>query len=215
MFQEGYMTTLVIGANGKIGKQFCELAQQAGTPVKAMVRRADQQQWFSERGIDTVVADLEGELEHAFDGCDEVVFTAGSGPHTGPDKTLMIDLYGAIRAADISKKKGLSRYIMISAMRSEKPLDAPEKMRPYMAAKFAADAHLRARQIPYVILKPGRLTDEAASEQFASSPEEAGDNQISRANVAHALLQVVRTPGVVNQEYLLLDGKRAIEDIIK
>ncbi|MCA1773360.1 MAG: SDR family NAD(P)-dependent oxidoreductase, partial [Halomonas sp.] len=29
------MTTLVIGANGKIGKQFCELAQQAGTPIKA------------------------------------------------------------------------------------------------------------------------------------------------------------------------------------
>lgn len=209
------MTTLVIGANGKIGKQFCEFAKQAGTPIRAMIRSEDQKPWFSERGIETVIADLEGELEHAFDGCDEVIFTAGSGPHTGPDKTLLIDLYGAIRVADIAKQKGLSRYIMISAMRSEKPLDAPEKMRPYMAAKFAADAHLRTRAIPYVILKPGRLTDEAASRQFASSLDEAGDNQISRANVAHALLQVVQNPGVINQEYLLLDGKRAIEEIIK
>lgn len=132
------MTTLVIGANGQIGKQFCDLARQAGTPIKAMIRSEKQAVWFNERGIDSVIADLEGEFEHAFDGCDQVVFTAGSGPHTGPDKTLMIDLFGAIRTADIAKQQGLARYIMISAMRAEQPLEAPEKMRPYMAAKFAA-----------------------------------------------------------------------------
>ena len=208
------MTTLVIGANGQIGKQFCELAQQAGTSIKAMIRSEEQASWFKERGIETVIADLEGEFEHAFEGCDQVLFTAGSGPHTGPDKTLMIDLYGAIRAADIAKQKGLSHYILVSAMRAEKPLEAPEKMRPYMAAKFAADAHLSNSGVPYVILKPGRLTDEAASQQFASTVEESGDNQISRANVAHALLHVVQTPGMVNQEYLLLDGKRSIEEVI-
>ncbi|NGO91505.1 MAG: NAD(P)H-binding protein, partial [Halomonas sp.] len=89
------MTTLVIGANGQIGQQFCALAKQAGTPVKAMIRHQEQAAWFEERGIPTVIADLEGELEHAFEGCDQVVFTAGSGPHTGPDKTLLIDLFGA------------------------------------------------------------------------------------------------------------------------
>ena len=209
------MTTLVIGANGQIGKQFCELAQKAGTPIKAMIRSEEQAAWFKERGIDSVLADLEGEFEHAFDGCDQVVFTAGSGPHTGPDKTLMIDLFGAIRTANIAKQKGLSRYIMISAMRAENHMEAPEKLRPYMAAKFAADAHLRNSGMPYVILKPGRLTDETASQQFASSLDEAGDNQISRANVAHALLHVVQTSGVTNQEYLLLDGKRSIGEIIQ
>ncbi|MGO1616245.1 MAG: SDR family oxidoreductase [Halomonas sp.] len=208
------MTTLVIGANGQIGKQFCDLARQAGTPIKAMIRSEKQAVWFNERGIDSVIADLEGEFEHAFDGCDQVVFTAGSGPHTGPDKTLMIDLFGAIRTADIAKQQGLARYIMISAMRAEQPLEAPEKMRPYMAAKFAADAHLRNSGVPYVILKPGRLTDEVASQQFASSLDEAGDNQISRANVAHALLRAVQTPDLVNQEYLLLNGTRSIDEII-
>lgn len=209
------MTTLVIGANGQIGKQFCELAQQAGTSVKAMIRSEEQATWFHERGIDTVVADLEGEFEHAFDGCDQVVFSAGSGPHTGPDKTLMIDLFGAIRAADVAKQKGLSRYIMVSAMRAENPLGAPEKLRPYMAAKFAADAYLRNSKLPYVILKPGRLTDETASRQFASTVDESGDNRISRANVAHALLHVVQTSSIINQEYPLLDGKRSVEEVIQ
>jgi uncharacterized protein YbjT (DUF2867 family) len=209
------MTTLVIGANGKIGKLFCELAQQAGEPVKAMIRSEQQASWFNERGIETVIADLEGELDHAFDGCDEVIFTAGSGPHTGPDKTLMIDLNGAVRSADIAREKGLSRFIMISAMRSEKPLEAPEKIRPYMAAKFSADALVRHCGIPYVTLKPGRLTDETASQKFAGSPDEAGHNQISRANVAHALLHVVKTPGVVNREYVLLDGELGVADVIQ
>ena len=209
------MTTLVIGANGQIGKQFCELARKAGTPVKAMIRNEAQASWFNERGIDTVIADLEGELEHAFEDCDQVVFTAGSGPHTGPDKTLMIDLFGAIRVADIASQKGLSRYIMVSAMRAEDPMQAPEKLRPYMAAKFAADAYLGKSDIAHVILKPGRLTDEAASHQFASSVDEAGDNQISRANVAYALLHVVQNPDISHQVYPLLDGKRPVGEVIK
>lgn len=124
------MTTLVIGANGQIGKQFCELAQQAGTPIKAMIRSEKQVPWFNERGIDTVIADLEDDFSHAFEGCDQVVFTAGSGPHTGPDKTLLIDLYGAIRAADIAKHKGLSRYLMISAIRAENPWKRPKNCAP-------------------------------------------------------------------------------------
>jgi len=208
------MTTLVIGANGQIGKQFCALAKEAGTPIKAMIRNEEQATWFQERGIRTVVGDLEGEMEHAFEGCDQVVFTAGSGPHTGPDKTLLIDLFGAIRAADIASQKGLSRYIMVSAMRAEKPLEAPEKMRPYMAAKFAADAHLRHSDVSHVIVKPGRLTDEAPTLKFASSLDEAGDNQISRANVAYALLRVVQTPGLVNRDITLLDGKRPVDALL-
>ena len=124
------MTTLVIGANGQIGKQFCELAQQAGTPIKAMLRSEEQLPWFKERGIKTVIADLEGDFAHAFEGCDQVVFTAGSGPHTGPDKTLLIDLYAAVRASDIASEQGLSRYVMISAIRAEDPMQAPEKPPP-------------------------------------------------------------------------------------
>jgi uncharacterized protein YbjT (DUF2867 family) len=208
------MTTLVIGANGQIGRQFCELAQQSGEPVKAMIRSDAQASWFNERGIETVIADLEGELDHAFDGCDEVIFTAGSGPRTGPDKTLMIDLYGAVRSADIAREKGVSRFTMISAMRSEKPLEAPEKIRPYMVARFSADAYLRKSGVPYIILKPGRLTDESASQKFAGSSDEAGDNQVSRANVAHALLHVVKTPDLVNREFVILDGERGLSDVI-
>ncbi|MCG6658460.1 SDR family oxidoreductase [Halomonas campisalis] len=206
------MKTLVIGANGQIGRQFCELAHRAGEPIRAMIRDPGQQAWFGERGIETVVADLEGDFQHAFDGCDQVVFTAGSGPHTGPDKTLLIDLYGAIRTIDLASERGVSRLLMVSAMRAENPQAAPEKLRPYMAAKFAADAYLRSSQVPHVILKPGRLTDETASERLATSLEESGgENRISRGNVAHALLHLLKARALVDREFVLLDGTRPID----
>lgn len=209
------MTTLVIGANGQIGRQFCALAHAAGEPIRAMIRHPGQQPWFEERGIETVVADLEGDFIHAFDDCDQVVFTAGSGPHTGPDKTLLIDLYGAIRAVDAARERGLSRFLMVSAMRAENPQAAPEKLRPYMAAKFAADAYLRASGMPHVILKPGRLTDDPASERVAASLEETdGENRVSRGNVAHALLHLVKARELVDREFVLLDGQRSMAEVL-
>ncbi len=209
------MTTLVIGANGQIGRQFCVLACEAGEPIRAMIRSPEQQPWFEERGIETVIADLEGDFAHAFDGCDQVLFTAGSGPHTGPDKTLLIDLYGAIRAVDAARERGLSRFLLVSAMRAEDPQAAPEKLRPYMAAKFAADAYLRSSGVPHLILKPGRLTDEPASERVAASLEATGgENSVSRANVAHALLHLVKARELVDREFVLLDGERPIAEVL-
>ena len=79
---------------------------------------------------------------------------------------------------------------------------------------LAADAHLRHSDVSHVIVKPGRLTDEAPTLKFASSVDEAGDNQISRANVAYALLRVVQTPDLINQEVTLLDGKRPIDALL-
>ncbi|WP_277811642.1 SDR family oxidoreductase [Chromohalobacter canadensis] len=209
------MKTLVIGANGQIGRQFCELAHEADVPIRAMIRDTSQQAWFQERGIETVLADLEGDFRKAFYGCDQVVFAAGSGPHTGPDKTLMIDLYGALSAIDLAASLGIGRFLMVSAMRADQVLEAPAKLRPYMAAKHAADAHLRASRVPYVILKPGRLTDEAATQRVTTDVANADDNRISRANVAHALLEVVRNRELRQREFSLLDGNTAIDEALR
>ncbi|MHA3027629.1 SDR family oxidoreductase [Chromohalobacter israelensis] len=209
------MKTLVIGANGQIGCQFCELAHQAGVPIRAMIRDTAQQAWFQARGIETVLADLEGNFRKAFYGCDQVVFAAGSGPHTGPDKTLMIDLHGALSAIDLAATLGIGRFIMVSAMRADRVLEAPAKLRPYMAAKHAADAHLRASRVPHVILKPGRLTDEAATRRVTTDVAGADDNRISRANVAHALLEVVRRHDLRQREFSLLDGDTDIAEALR
>ena len=208
------MTVLVIGAHGGIGRRFCEHAAEAGLSVRAMVRHPSQEEFFRQLGHEAVVGDLEGDFSHAFDGCDQVIFTAGSGPHTGPDKTLMVDLYGAIRAADLATEKGLDRFIMISALRADAPMEAPEQLRPYMAAKYAADFHLRHAGVPWLILKPGRLTDEPGTGRVALERDKAPDITVSRDNVARALLAVVQKPELRECEIRLLDGDQPVEKAI-
>ncbi|GHB27844.1 NAD(P)H-binding protein [Salinicola rhizosphaerae] len=205
--------TLVLGANGQIGRQFCALAADKGMPIKAMIRDTAQQSWFADRGIETVIGDLEGRLRHAFYGCDQIVFAAGSGPHTGADKTLMIDLHGAVRAIDIARGMGLPRFIMVSALRADRVLEAPVKLRPYCAAKAAADAHLRASGLPYVVLKPGKLTDEPASRQISTDETRPGD-AVSRANVAEVLCHLIQHRGIRRCDIALLDGERPIEEAL-
>ncbi len=205
------MKTLVIGANGQIGRLFCQHAGQQGFDLRAMVRDTGQTAHFHARGLETVVADLEGELAHAFEGCEQVVFTAGSGPHTGPDKTLMVDLYGAMRAADLAREHRCRRFVMVSALRAREPLAAPEKLRPYMVAKHAADHYLRSSGVPWLILRPGRLTDEPASGRIRTDSDGEGIS-ISRENTALCLVEALRHDALAARNIDLLDGDTPVDE---
>jgi uncharacterized protein YbjT (DUF2867 family) len=186
------MTTLVIGANGKIGRILMERGTKAGLELRAMVRDPSQRARFEALGAPVVVADLLGDLDEAFAGVEQVVFTAGSGPHTGLDGTLLVDLHGAVRSIDRAKDRGIRHYVMVSAMRAGDVLGGPEKLRPYLAAKDAADRILRASGVPHTILRPGRLTDEEGTGRVRTRlGDSAGGNTIPRADVAESLVALL------------------------
>ncbi len=204
---------LTIGANGRIGRLFCQRAKDAELPIRAMVRKDEQRVRFEAQGIEAVVGDLEGDFDHAFDGCDRVVFTAGSGGSTGGDKTLLVDLYGAIRAIGESEARGVDHFVMVSALRAERPLDAPPAMRHYMVAKLLADQRLIESSVPATVLRPGRLTDEAGSGRVRTSAAAGEGFDISRGNVADCILEALRQPPTANRVVDLLDGDTPIADI--
>ena len=207
------MKTFVIGANGKIGRLFCRKAAEQGLAVRAMLRDPAQRSFFEPLGVETVLGDLEGEFGHGLEGCDRVVFTAGSGGHTGGDKTLLVDLYGAIRAIEESEQRGIQHFVMVSAMRAEQPLEGPPAIRHYRVAKKLADERLRASGVPYTILRPGRLSDEPASGRVRSDPAAGHGMHISRENVALCVLASLRQPGARGHSIDLLDGEQPIEDL--
>ena len=208
---------LTIGANGQIGRLFCEKASEAGLPIRAMVRNEVQRARFEDRGIESVVGDLEMDFAHAFDGCRQVVFTAGSGGSTGGDKTLLVDLYGAIRSIEESEARGVDHFVMVSALRAEQPLESPPALRHYMVAKLLADRRLLESRVLATVLRPGRLTDEAGSRRVrtnAASGREAGTSfDISRENVAECVLEALRQPPREDRVVDLLDGDTPIADV--
>ncbi|MCM5703319.1 SDR family oxidoreductase [Larsenimonas salina] len=201
------MTTLIVGAHGKIGQRLCQLAVNAGQPIRALVRNEEQQKHLEALGVETVLGDLEGSLEHAFKGCDELVFTAGSGPDTGLDKTLMIDLNGAYRCAELAEAFGFKRVIMVSTRHTD-PLDGPEALKPYLSAKKAADYRIAQSPVPHVIVRPGKLTDESGSNHFSQFTDGANNGEVSRDNVAQVVCELMRDPTLFELEFDLLDGEQ-------
>jgi len=184
------MKSLIIGANGKIGKLVCQKYAAKKFQLVAMIRNMGQADWFTDQGIEITHGDLEDNFSTAFAGCDRVVFTAGSGGHTGGDKTLLIDLYGAIRAIDYCKEINIKHFIMVSSRRAENPMQTPVNIRHYMVAKKLADDYLQQSGIDYTILRPGRLTDKVTSGNFVQESHPGNpDNLISREMVADYIVE--------------------------
>jgi uncharacterized protein YbjT (DUF2867 family) len=153
------MRTLIIGANGKVGRLLVPLLVDAGHDVRTMIRDEAQAPAQRELGAEPLVADLEGDFGHAVDGCDAVVFTAGSGGHTGADKTVAVDGLGAIRAVEEARDRGARRFVMVSSRGADDP-DRSQAIRHYLVAKGIADGFLQRSGLDYTILRPGRLTDD-------------------------------------------------------
>jgi hypothetical protein len=60
--------------------------------------------------------------------------------------------------------------------------------------------------IPYLILLPGRLTDEPASHRIRTVRDESLPITVSRENVAECLLAALRHENLIKQRIILLNG---------
>jgi uncharacterized protein YbjT (DUF2867 family) len=91
------------------------------------------------------------------------VFAAGGGPSSGAARKETVDKGAAVLLADAAEQTGVRRYLMISSMGTDKAdPDSDDVFQVYLRAKKAADDDLRARDLDWTIVRPGRLTDEPA-----------------------------------------------------
>ncbi|SDH95226.1 NAD(P)H-binding [Alteribacillus persepolensis] len=211
------MNVLIVGANGKVARHLVKyLSEESPHDVTAMIRSEEQGEELKQLGAaNIVVADLEADISHAFDGVDAVVFAAGSGPHTGADKTVLIDLWGARKVMDEAKNHNIDRFVMLGSMRSEDPEAGPAKMRHYLVAKKLADEYLQNSGLAYTIVRPGPLTnDEAAGTVSIAERLERGEN-ISRADVAYVIAETIDKENTYHKTFDLLGGTTPINQAVK
>lgn len=211
------MNVLIIGANGQIGTRLVKKLKDAGHEPKAMVRKEEQINQFKSEGVDTVLADLEEDFSHAYNGVDAVVFAAGSGGNTAKSKTDVIDREGAIKAIDKAEKAGVNRFVMVSALKSNRGEDEwPEAMQHYYEAKSAADDHLRNSDLDYTVLMPGRLTNDSGTGKVELSEriEDIEERSISRDDVAAVITEMIDSPATFGKSLDLLQGESSIEESI-
>lgn len=210
------MHVLVAGAHGKIGRRFIHAVDDSEHTARAMVRdRAQIDEMKAIGATDVVVADLEHDCSEALAGCDAVVFTAGSGGHTPPEKTEDVDRNGAIAIIDQAVASGVRRFVMVSSMNADTPERGPENMQHYFRAKGAADNHLRATDLEYTIVRPGRLTEDEPTGQVDIAKELGRYGEIPRDDVARVLLMTLDSPNTIGRHFEVLSGKTPIEKALR
>ncbi|RFU63773.1 SDR family oxidoreductase [Peribacillus glennii] len=209
------MNILIAGANGKTGRILTGLLEKQGHYVKAMVRKEEQFADMKELGADPVLADLEKNTDHAFQDIEVVIFAAGSGSKTGPDKTIDVDRNGAIALIDTAKKHGIQHFVMLSSMGADHPEQGAMEMKHYFQAKHDADQHLVNSGLSYTIVRPGLLTDdEPTGEIIAQSKLENNKGAITRADVAAVLASSVSNESTRNRTFEILGGNVPIEEAL-
>ena len=152
------MNIFVAGGHGKIGLRLLRLAAQRGDQARGLIRDPGQSADLEAVGAEPVVADWEAgdDITPLVAGADAVVFAAGAGPGSGPERKRTVDYGGAVKLIEAAKANGVSRYVIVSSMGADDPLSAPEQMRPYQEAKAAADEALRDSGLDFTIVRPGR-----------------------------------------------------------
>ncbi|KAA8753369.1 SDR family oxidoreductase [Paenibacillus sp. UASWS1643] len=211
------MNVLVIGANGQIGKLVVEqLVQEGKHKVTAMIRKPEQEDALKELGADVVIGDLEGSVEdlaEAMKDHNAIVFTAGSGGSTGQDKTLLIDLDGAVKTMEAAEQQGISRYILVSAYGADQREKWSESIKPYYVAKHYADRALFASDLNYTIIRPGGLKNEPGTGKIAVGTDlEPGS--IPREDVARVIVASLQEEKTYRMAFDLIAGEHPVEDAL-
>jgi uncharacterized protein YbjT (DUF2867 family) len=214
------MRVLVIGANGQTGRRIVKRLQVGPHTPVAMVRSPDQAGHFEEMGVATVVGDLEEPLDPALEAsaAEALIFAAGSGSDTGPEKTLAVDRDGAIRSIAAMEAAGLRRFIMLSALGAD-PRSEGSSISPYLQAKGIADAHLCRSHLDYTVVRPGRLTsDDGAGDDGAGkvdiAPDPDSGGSISRDDVAAVMVACLDEESTVRTSFDLLTGATPIAEAL-
>ncbi|SBS32483.1 putative sugar epimerase YhfK [Marinomonas aquimarina] len=209
-------TILVIGATGQIGQKVCRTLLSQGYTVRAFVRDSQRASELSHAQLQVFQGNLEEDFSAAYEGVNKVVFVAGSGSGTGCDKTLLIDLWAAKRAIDYAEEEPtVSHFIMLSAFGADDPDEHNTAIKPYLVAKHIVDEYLTLSSLPYTILRPGKLTNEAPRHGFtAERPLHNAGTSITRADVAEAICYCVTHDTSKIKVVELFQGQEPLESLI-
>jgi len=202
---------VIAGGHGQIALRLTALLAGRGDLVTGVVRNPDHRADVECAGGTAAVCDLEAasaaDLAEHLTGADAVVFAAGAGPSSGVPRKDTVDRAAAVLLADAAQVAGTSRYLLVSAMGvdDEPAPDAGEVWIAYLRAKRAAEEALRATELDWTILRPGRLTDDPGVGRVRLGPS-VPPGAVTRDDTAAVLVALLDAPGTVGQTLELVEG---------
>ena len=211
------MDVLVAGGHGKIALRLLRLLAAKGHRARGLIRKSGQAADLEALGAVAVLADLEADasLAEYVQAADVLVFAAGAGPGSGPERKRTVDLGGAVKLVDAALAVGVHRYVMISSIGADRPQVASGSMRPYLEAKAEADQYLMASGLDYTIVRPGSLTDDPGTGRVRVSTQLSGRGDIPRDDVAAVIAEVLDAPHTIGVTFELFSGDLLVAEAVR
>jgi len=205
------MKVLVAGAHGRLGSRVVALLLGRGHAVRALVRSEAQADGLRAAGADAVVGDLRGDLEWAAEGCEAAIFAAGARHRA---ELGAIDGGGAAKLADAAYRYEHSRFVLCSVIGADRPERRQGGVREFLAAKHHAEQRLAGLDMPWTILRFGRLTEAPGTGRIGTMVTPGASLTLSRDDAALAIADALERPHLARQALPVFDGDRAVADAL-
>jgi nucleoside-diphosphate-sugar epimerase len=211
------MDIVIAGGHGKIALQLERMLADADHGVRGLIRNPEHEADLRAAGAEPVVADLEAldidELTVLIGSADAIVFAAGAGPGSGPQRKWTLDYAGAVKLMEVGRRNGIGRYVIVSSMGADPEAADDGGFGTYLRAKGQADKKLAESGLAFTVVRPGALTDEPGTGRVSAGPRQ-DRGQIPRADVAAALAVILVTSSTAGLTFDLVSGDTPIADAI-
>lgn len=209
----------IVGGHGQVAQHLIHVLRRSDHDPVALVRREEYREELESKGAEVRILDIErqdaADFARAFEGCDAVVFAAGGGPDGNIERKRTVDLEGSLKSIEGARQAGVSRFVQISAIGVDEPLpdDTSDVWRAYVEAKRDADAALRASDLDWTIIRPGRLTDDPAT-GLVTLGAHVGRGDVTRADVGAVVAAVLDAPRASGKQWELVGGTTSVGEAV-
>jgi uncharacterized protein YbjT (DUF2867 family) len=211
------MRIAIAGGHGQIALKLTRILSDRGDEIRSLIRNPDHAGDVGEAGAEPVVCDLEAaspdDVAEAIEGVDAVVFAAGAGPGSGPERKETMDYGGAVKLIEAAKASGIRRYLIVSSIGANANAEGGG-FAVYLRAKGRADEAVESSGLDHTILRPVRLTDDPGTGKVVLA-EKVSRGEVPREDVAAVLAAILDEPATIGKTLELTSGATPIPEAIE
>jgi len=212
------MRVAIAGGHGQIALRLATVLSQRGDEAVALIRNPDHADDVRQAGAEPAVVDLEHASEddvvQAIAGSDAVVFAAGAGPGSGPERKETMDYGGAVKLIAAAKQAGVGRYVIVSSMGADPDALGDNTFSVYLRAKGRADDAVRASGLDATVVRPGGLTNDVGTGRV-NLGESVPRGRVTRDDVAAVLAAVLDSPNTIGRTVDLIGGDTPVAEAVE
>ncbi len=206
------MDVLIAGGHGKIALILSRLLADGGHTPRGLIRDPAQAADLEGVGARPVICDLEhDEVDPHVGGAEAIVFAAGAGPGSGPDRKRTVDYGAAVKCVDAAERLGVRRFVIVSSIGAHDPEGGPEAMQPYLRAKAQADQRVIGSGLEWTVVRPGSLTDDPGTGRIAVHTDLGHRGPVSREDVARTIAALLEHDAGIRSTFELFAGVVPVE----